>query len=325
MEVYMNTQNALDVVCLGNSVADVITHTVDEIPPTGTLVYKDSIELYSGGCALSSAIDMARLGIKSALIAKFGKDSFGDFLRSVALKDGVDIEGVKSSDMPTSASVALVNSQGERTFLHCPGANADFTDTDIDWDIIARTKYVFAGGIMIMPGFDGEPCARVFKRCREMGKITVLDTAWDSTARWMEKLESSLPYTDLFMPSVEEAEKLSGKKSLDEMADVFFAHGVKQVVIKTGKNGCYLREARDAAPVYLSTYSHIKPVCTTGAGDSFCAGFLTALVKGMSFVEAGRFANAVGTHCIMRTGATAGIVTYEQTLKFMAENEQYLR
>jgi len=313
-----------DVVCVGNIVADVIVRTVDGLPPKGTLVYQDSISLYSGGCAMSSSVDLSILGAKSAIMAKIGGDSFGEFLKNVLVQNKVDITGLKISEYPTSASVALIASDSERTFLHCPGANAYFTDEDIDWDVVAKSKIVFPAGMLIMPGFDGEPCARVLKKSREMGKITMLDTAWDSTNQWMKKLEPSMPYIDFFMPSVEEAEKLSGETEHKKIADVFFDMGVKHVVIKLGKNGCYLRETKSSEGKYFPTYTNVKPADTTGAGDSFCAGFLFGLSREYSLDECCRIGNAVGSHCVMKTGATAGIVPFEQIQKFMLENEEYL-
>jgi len=314
-----------DVVCVGNIVADVIVRTVDGLPPRGTLVFKDSISLYSGGCAMSSSVDLSILGAKSAIIAKIGGDSFGEFLKNVLVNKNVDITGLKIAEYPTSASVALIASDSERTFLHTPGANAYFTDEDMDWDIVEKSKIVFTAGMLIMPGFDGRPCANVLKKCREMGKITMLDTAWDSANLWMQKLEPSMPYIDYFMPSVEEAEKLSGETEHKKIADMFFDMGVKHVVIKLGKEGCYLRENKSSDGKYFPTYKNIKPADTTGAGDSFCAGFLFGLSKNYDLGECCRIGNAVGSHCVMKTGATAGIVPYEQIRKFMEENEKYLQ
>jgi sugar/nucleoside kinase (ribokinase family) len=309
-----------DAVTVGNTVADVIVHTVDELPEKGKLVFKESISLYSGGCAMSSAVNLAKLGAKSAIIAKIGADSFGSFLKTELEKYKVDTRGLKLSEHPTSASVALIASDSERTFLHTPGANAHFSDEDIDWDIVADARIVFPSGLMIMPSFDGEPCARVLKRAREMGKITALDVAWDSQDLWMQKLGPCMPYIDYFLPSIEEAEKLSGESSLEKMADAFFEMGVSHIIIKLGKDGCYLRESKSSAGKYFPAYK-IKAVDTTGAGDAFCAGFLFGLSRDYDLEECCKIGNAVGAHCVMHTGATAGIMIFEQIQAFMQENK----
>ena len=123
-----------------------------------------------------------------------------------------------------------------------------------------------------------------------------------------------------FIPSLEEAVMLSGKEEPEAIADVFLAMGVKIAVIKLGKQGCFIKDL-NGEKHWIPTYSKIKAVDTTGAGDSFVAGFLTGLTKGWSLYECGKFANAVGTHCVMATGASTGIKSFEETVEFMKNNE----
>jgi len=310
-----------DVACIGILVADVISKPVDEIPERGKLGLIDSIELYTGGCAVNAAIDMAKIGLSTALIGKIGNDGFGKFISGALREVGVDISGlVVGEKSSTSASVVLSDPSGERTFLHCLGANAEFTDMDVNFDVIENSKIIFIGGTMLMSSFDGEACARVLKRAKEMDKYTVLDTAWDSKGRWMEVLKPCMQYIDLFIPSYEEAVKLSGKEAPEEIADVFISMGVKIAVIKLGKDGCFIK-TNNGVKHLIPTYSHIKPVDTTGAGDSFVAGFLTGLTKGWSIYECGKFANAVGTHCVMEVGASTGIKELEEIKEFMSKYE----
>lgn len=309
-----------DVACIGILVADVIAKPVEKIPNKGLLGLIDGITLHSGGCAMSAAIDMTVIGLNTALLGKIGNDSFGEFLKSRLVENNVNVNGlVVDSDNQTSASVVLSDSGGERTFLHCIGANGTFCKDDINWSVIADSKIVFVAGTMLMDTFDGAHCAEVLKRCREMGKTTVLDTAWDSKGRWMKVLEPCMPHIDVFLPSIDEAVELSGKTELKYIADVFLKKGVKQIAIKLGSKGCYLRESKEADGIIVPSYK-VKVVDTTGAGDSFCAGFITGLVKGMSYIDCGRFANAVGAHCVSTMGATTGIKPMADILRFMEAN-----
>ncbi len=311
----------VDVACIGILVADCIAKTVDKIPDAGKLGLIDSLTLCSGGCAMSAAVDLSKIGAKAALLSMVGDDGFGSYMTGVLKESGVDVRGLSvSRGMGTSASVVLVNPAGERTFLHCQGANAKFTEENINYDVLKESKIVFVAGTMLMPSFDGEPCAKVLKKCRELGKITVLDSAWDDTGRWMKVLKPCMPYIDYFIPSIEEAQMFAGCEAPEDIADCFFEAGVSHVVIKMGKQGCYVRESKNTEGYMLPTYGHVKPVDTTGAGDSFCAGFLYGLSQGMGMRESARFANAVGTHCIMAVGATTGIRPYAEIKKFMEEN-----
>lgn len=309
-----------DVACVGILVADVIAKPVDKIPGAGLLERISSIQTYSGGCAMNAGIDMAKIGIDVAVLGKVGDDSFGRFLRDELSKFDLNDEGVVTDyENQTSASVVLSSSSGERSFLHTVGANKTFCYDDINWDVIEKSKIVFVAGTMLMDKFDGEDCARFLKRCKEMGKTTVLDTAWDSTGRWMSVLEASMPYIDVFLPSIDEAIELSGETEPTKIADKFFSMGVKSCAIKLGSEGCYLRETVDSEEIRIPRFT-VKAVDTTGAGDSFCAGFLSGMVKGLSFKECGILANAVGAHCVMAMGASTGIVSYDKLCQFIKEN-----
>jgi sugar/nucleoside kinase (ribokinase family) len=308
-----------DVACVGILVADAIAKTVNKIPDRGKLDLVDQLDLYTGGCAVNSGIAMSKIGLNTTVLGKIGSDGFGKFIYNVLKDEKVNVDGlVLDPNSSTSASVVLVDSGGERSFLHCLGANAEFTDKDINYGIIEKSQIIFIAGTMLMPNFDGEPCARVLRKSKEMGKYTALDTAWDSKGRWMKVLKPCMEHIDLFMPSYEEAVQLSGEKDPETIADIFLSMGVKIAVIKLGKDGCFIKDKKGEKHT-IPTYTDIKPVDTTGAGDSFAAGFLTGIVKGWSLYECGKFANAVGTHCVMAVGASTGIKSMDEIKAFMAK------
>ena len=310
-----------DVLSIGIIVADVIAKPVNELPETGKLEVVDKVELYTGGCAASAAIDMSRLGLNVAIAGKVGNDGFGKFMCSALKGENINLDGIKiSQKIGTSASVATVNAEGERSFLHSFGANGELSADDIDFDIVADSKIVLVAGTMLMPTFDGEQCASVLKRAKEMGKYTVLDTAWDSKGRWMDLLRPCMEHIDLFIPSVEEAQKLSGKDEPEEMADLFISMGVKLAVIKLGKDGCFIKSA-EGEKYFVPAYKVDNALDTTGAGDSFVSGFLTGMTKGWGLYECGQFANAVGANCVMAYGASTGIHSFSQIQEFIENHK----
>ncbi len=310
-----------DVACVGVLVADTVVQTVERMPGTGKLAVYDNISLYSGGCASNAAIDLAKLGAKAAIVGMVGQDGFGSFLKAELIKFGVDTKGLSESDAAcTSASVVLIDGNGERSFIHAYGTNGVFRERDVDYSVIDASGIVFVAGCMLMPSFDGDDCAAVLRYAKAHGKITALDTAWDDKERWMKTLAPCMPYIDYFMPSINEAQRLSGGETPEECAKVFFDMGVGTVVIKLGGEGCYLQKRPDDEGIYLKTYEKFKAVDTTGAGDSFCAGFLYGLSHGMDAGECCRLGNAVGTHCVMASGSSTGIRSYEETVRFMLEN-----
>ncbi len=305
------------VLCIGSVTTDIIVTPVDSVPPPGTLRAVKGTTTHVGGCASNAAMDLAKLGVPAALCCKVGKDSFGDFVLAQASAAGVDVSGViQDPSVSTTSSVVCVSSDGERSFLYNPGSTSAFRKEDVPEQLLEECGIVFVAGAMLLSSFDGKPCSEVLARARALGKFTVMDTAWDFDDRWLPKIEEALPGLDLFMPSYEEAARLSGKTDVSEIADFFFSLGVKNVIIKIGKDGAYFCPAAEER-FTLPTYRNIKPVDTTGAGDSFCAGFLCGLAQGWDFRKSGAFANAVGTHCIMAIGASTGIKPIADILDFM--------
>lgn len=310
------------ILCVGSVTTDVIVSPVDSVPAPGTLRAVNSVSTHVGGCAANAANDLAKLGVPVVLSCKLGNDSFGQFVKDTADSFGVDTKGVVFGDVSTTVSIVCVNSSGERSFLYNPGSAADFKLSDISDELLSDCDIVFVAGAMLLSSFDGKPCAELMRRAQKMGKFTVMDTAWDFDDIWLPKIREVIPYLDLFMPSVDEAAKLVGLSpdEPDAIADRLFELGAKNIIIKVGKNGALICESgkeRYTLPTYLS----IKPTDTTGAGDSFCAGFLAGLAQGWDYRRSGMFANAVGTHCVMKIGASAGIVSIEETLKFMREHQ----
>jgi sugar/nucleoside kinase (ribokinase family) len=305
----------MSVICVGILVADVIAKPVEKLPERGKLDLVDKIELHTGGCAVNTGIALSKIGIKTGIIGKVGNDGFGGFLIDTLKKNKIDVSGiVKDKNINTSATAVMVHPDGERSFIHYLGANSEFSEKDIDLNIVKKYKIIHVAGTFLMPKFDGEPTARIFKKAKKMGLITSLDTCWDSKNRWMKLLEPVLQYVDIFLPSIEEAKRLTEKETPEEIAKILMDYGVKTVGLKMGEKGCYIRtkDVQLSIPAFK-----INPVDATGAGDSFVAGFLTGIIKGWDLEKTGRFANAVGAMCALAIGASQGVKSLKETFKFI--------
>lgn len=311
-----------DISCVGILTADVLAKPIEELPQKGLLSNINQIQLLLGGCASNAAIDLTKLGAKVQLFGKIGQDNLGGFVKNEVKSAGVDVSqlGVSES-VQTSASVVAISNDGERSVMHCIGANAEFCFKDIDLDRITQSKVLFIAGTFLMPGFDGEGACKLLRAARKAGVLCCLDTAWDSAGIWMKKLGVCMPYIDWFMPSYEEAVELSGKRKPEEIAEVFLKLGAGNVIVKLGEKGCYVKPGNKDG-FFENAYDSIEVVDTSGAGDSFCAGFIMGLIQGWDLRNCARFANAVGSFCIAAIGTTTGIKSKEEVLTFMKENKQ---
>ena len=306
------------VACVGILVADVIVEPVSTYPEKGVLVPVNSITIHNGGNAMTAAINLRKLGVDSAMVGMVGNDTFGDFLKAKLNEANVNTSGLKISDkVQTSASVLMIDENAERSYFHTVGTNAVFSEKDIDYSIINDCDIVFVTGSFLMDSFDGKETMNFLMKCKEMGKTTFLDVCWDAKDRWGKLLDMSMPYIDYLMPSIDDAIKIAGKEDLEEIADVFASKGAKNIIIKLGSKGSYLRKEGETTGIIFPPYYVENPVDTTGAGDSFCSGFLAAFARGESLDECMKFANATGAHCVMEKGATNGIKTYDEIKNFV--------
>lgn len=308
-----------EVTTLGILVADVLARPVDHWPERGKLERVDQMALHIGGCAANTGIDLAKLGIDTAVIGKVGADGFGDFVAHALEQSGVDASAVRRDEhIGTSATMVMVHGDGERTFIHYCGANGALRPEDVDMGLVARSRILHIAGAFLMPGFDGAPAAQVLKAARDLGVTTSLDTCWDATGQWMSLIEPMLHHVDYFIPSFEEAKQLTGRDEPRDVAKTLRDFGIGTVSLKMGSAGAYSvgPDGEVTVPIF-----RVEPVDATGAGDAFAAGFLAGVVKGWDLERATRLANATGALCVTGLGATTGLRSWDETLAFIETAE----
>jgi len=309
---------ALDnpIVCLGILVADVVGRPLRAVPDPGRLVLVDDMALHTGGCALNAATGLARLGLPVEVIGKVGADPFGDFLLRTMAERGIGTQGVsRDPEIGTSATMVMVAPDGERRFVHYIGANARLRLDDVDGAQIAGASILHVAGALVLPGLDGRPMAALLQTARSAGVITFLDTVWDDTGRWMDLLGPSMPHVDYFVPSLAEAQALTGLDDPEDVACALLDRGVGTVGLKMGSAGC-LVVSGTGERVRLPAFE-VPVVDATGAGDAFAAGFMAGVWLGWSLEQTARLANAAGALCVTGAGASGNVRSLPETLAFI--------
>lgn len=269
----------------------------------------DRIALQVGGDAANEALALARLGHAPALISVLGRDAAGDFVLSELSAAGVDVSAVARRDgLDTSVNVVLVREGGERSFITGrTGSLRRLALSDIlpaldspalDGAGVACLASLFVSPLLTLPD-----TARLFDALKARGLVLCADTTRRKNGETLREAGDALSRLDYFFPNLAEASLLTGKADPDAVADALLGCGVKHVALKLGADGCLLasREERHRVPARPGT----KCVDTTGAGDTFAAGFIAALLEGRSFRDCGRFANAAASLCVEHLGANA--------------------
>jgi sugar/nucleoside kinase (ribokinase family) len=300
----------LDVVCLGILVVDLIARPVEGLPARGTLELVDEISMRGGGSALNTASALARLGLRAGVAGKVGADPFGEFLLGLIDERGLDGRSVLvDPGVSTSATVALVDGEGERTFLHVIGANGHLRAEELDRELLFLGRALHLAGALLLDQLDGEPAAELLADAQGHGIQTSLDTIFAS-GRWGRVLPS-LPYADLFTPGLHEAQAISGEDDPARAASWLRNRGVKEVVVTLGPAGCYAAGADFEGTVAPPL---VDVVDGTGSGDAFAAGLIYAKLAGWPFERGVRFANAAGALATTAVGASEGVRGLEETL-----------
>ncbi|UCE00795.1 MAG: sugar kinase [Chloroflexota bacterium] len=303
------------VLCLGILVADVVGRPLRTVPEPGRLVLVDEMGLYTGGCAVNAATALALLGLPVEVIGKVGADPFGDFVIDAMQNRGIGTRGViRDQSVGTSVTMVMVDPDGERRFVHYIGANARLTEADIDLKLLDGASILHIGGSLVLPGIDGEPTANLLRYAQKKGLTTFLDTVWDDTGRWMTLLGPGLPYIDYFIPSLPEAQAVTGLIEPEEVAQALIEHGVGVVALKMGADGCLVKSPDET--LRMPAFD-VDVVDATGAGDAFAAGFIAGIWHRWTLEKTAQFASAVGALCVTGAGATGGVRSLSETMQFI--------
>lgn len=259
----------------------------------------EAADLVLAGSAGIVAAGTARLGLRTGIAAHVGSDYFGEFVLAELARRGVDTALVtREASVPTGLSVVL-STPGDRAILTLPGTIPLQRAAALDDATLARTRHVHLAGLFLNPGL-AEQARSLFLRAHAVGATTSLDTNWDPSERW-EGVTDVLGATDVFLPNAAELQALTREDDLDVAAARVRALG-PVLVVKAGERGAL---GWDGAGKHSAAALPVDVVDTTGAGDSFVAGFLAARLGGRPFAECLRRAAAAGSLSTRAAGGTA--------------------
>jgi sugar/nucleoside kinase (ribokinase family) len=308
----------VDVICVGAAIIDIPVRPVSKDIFDIESYPVDQIAMTIGGDAINEAIIISRLGFSSALMSLIGNDLMGEYIVKQCERNHVDISSLVIDDnIDTSINIGLVREDGERTFItNRNGSLWRMTVDDVDFKSFKNARLLSLASIFNNILLDNAALVKVFNEAKKNNLIICADIKKSRNGKGLNDIRESLGYLDYFFPNYSEAAGLTNKEDLDEIADVFLKCGVKNVIIKTGKNGCFIKNKKEKhiIPAYK-----VNGIDTTGAGDNFVAGFITAILDGLSLKECGEFANGVAAISVQSIGATTGVQNRQQVIQFIGQ------
>ncbi|WP_069771060.1 ribokinase [Streptomyces sp. LUP30] len=294
-----------DLLVVGSANADLVID-VERRPAAGETVLGSDLAVHPGGKGANQAVAAARLGARTALLARVGDDAHGRLLLDAQRAAGVDTAGVLTGGAPTGVALITVDPSGDNSIVVSPGANGRLTPADVR----AASDLLHA--------------SRVVSAQLEIPLETVVAVAAslgpDSRFVLNPSPPRPLPVVllaacDPLIVNEHEAKVILGEaggtaSAPEDWARLLLAKGPRSVVVTLGAQGALVASAdggvRRVAPV------KVDAVDTTGAGDAFTAALAWRLGRGASLEEAAAYAARVGAVSVTRKGAQESFPTAEE-------------
>lgn len=342
---------------------DTVT-SVNEVLRPGKLINVENADIHPGGIVANTGLALNHLGVNVSLIGKVGDDEFGLVLLQKLERYNIGLKILSSEKDSTSYSIVLSIPGVDRIFIHSSGANDTFDLFDIDFSEIEDTDIFHFGYPTVMKRMyenNGENLVALFKKLKGIGIITSMDMAMidemsDAVkADWINILENTLPYVDIFVPSYEEIlfildrdkydsiykgnmkndiwDEIDIEADIRPLANKLIEMGAKIVLIKCGSKGIYYESAgcneilslKGKLEISVDDYAlkrgfqkSFKPkkvVSATGAGDTCVAAFIASILRGFSLEKAVKYAAAEGACCVEDYNALDGLLDLHELEK----------
>lgn len=288
------------VLVVGEINLDLILANYQSFPALGREVLVDDLVATLGSASAIFAVGLARLGTPVAFLGKLGADQWGEQCLEAMRRGGVDVSRViRDPALKTGLTVSITSAR-ERALVSYLGAISALRGEDVPDDAFRGFDHLHVSSYFLQQGLR-PACASLFARARAAGLTTSLDPGFDPSERWEADLLQTLRSVDVFLPN--EVELCAAARCVTPLEALGrLQNSGTRIVAKLGAKGCATLE--DGRLVEVSAFP-VETVDTTGAGDSFDAGFLHAWLSGLSLRDCLRWGAACGSLSTRGLGGTA--------------------
>jgi len=253
-----------------------------------------------GSASAIMAMGLARLGTPVGFAGRVGEDLWGRFCLDEMAGRGIELSRViRGGGLKTGITVSITSPR-DRALVTYLGAITALTAEDVPDAALAGMAHLHVSSFFFQDGLrPGLP--DLFARARRAGLTTSLDTGFDPSEKWDSGLQAVLRESDLFFPNEVELRAIAG---CDDPAEGLrrMENGRTRVVAKLGRDGAMTLEGDRV--LHVPAFP-VETIDTTGAGDSFNAGFLQRWLAGAPLPECLRLGAACGALSTLGLGGTA--------------------
>lgn len=294
------------IIVIGAAILDVLAvPTGPEVFENGSYPAQD-IRMSPGGDALNEAVVLAELGADVALETVIGDDMAGELVLNYCRAHGVAVGGKLRRGLATGINIVLVEKDGERSFVtNARGSLRSLKLSDISLPFPEDAGILCFASIFVFPEIGPQELVYLFRAAKAQGMLVCADMTKCKNRETLSDIAEALTYVDYLFANEEEAEMITGEVHAQQSAKALWEAGACHVVIKCGGRGCYIKS--DTLERLVPAEGGVCCIDTTGAGDSFVAGFVLALSRGKPVIECAEQANWCGARAVEEIGATAWI------------------
>ncbi|XP_074898990.1 ribokinase isoform X1 [Buteo buteo] len=292
---------AAEVVVVGSCMTDLVSLTT-QLPRAGETILGHKFFIGFGGKGANQCVQSARLGAKTSLICKVGKDSFGNDYVENLKKNGISTAFVgQTTDAATGTASIIVNSEGQNVIVIVPGANLllNFEDLKRASDVICKARVVVCQ-LEITPAVSLEAL--------KMARASGVKTLFNAAPALADLDPQFYTHSDIFCCNETEAEILTGipvgnLEDAEKVGCMLLERGCKLVIVTLGAEGCMMISVEEPIPKHVPA-GKVRAVDTTGAGDSFVGAlaFYLAYYPKLPMEEMIRKSNCIASVSVQASG-----------------------
>lgn len=294
-----NPLRDFDVFVIGDINADLIL-SGDSVPQFGQVEkLLDDALVTVGGSAAIFACGAARLGLNVVFAGCVGNDAFGRYLIDSLAERGINVQGIHiHPDLQTGLTVILSH-HGDRSLLTYPGAMSKLSAAAIDRKIFARSRHIHIGSYYMLDALRAD-LPDLLDEAKAQDCTISLDTNYDPTEQWDGNLSNIISQVDVFLPNEMELKAIAKQTDMQTAIRQLGQH-IPIIAVKLGDKGA---AAVHNGELMTAPILPVEVKDTTGAGDTFDAGFIYGFLADWSVQNTLKFACACGSLSTRGTGGT---------------------
>ncbi|MBS3811287.1 MAG: sugar kinase [Halanaerobiales bacterium] len=316
---YKFSNSKIDVVSFGEMLVDFISQKNEVL-----LSKAEEFTRHFGGSAANVTVNLRRLGVKTRLITRIGDDAFGHFLLDVLNKENINTNGIQIDQKRKTPLVFINKTAGTPAWVAYRAADKYLEFNEKVEYLIKNAKILYLTTFIISQNPARKVALKILNMIKENPKkLLAFDpcyrpSLWSDSKMGKSLVKKIIALSDFIKPSLDDAKIFFGTESPENYIDKYLQLGANIVILTMGKDGVLFSDGK--TKIHLPSYAD-EVVDVTGAGDAFWAGFITAILDGMSVKKAVELGNITAVFKIRGIGALSPIPSKKHLIKFMKKQE----